>query len=133
MLASIDDNGAVRIHDTEKGVLVALLPGRRAAVTSIAFSPDGARLVSASADGAVRVWDVATGAEIAVLRHPEGSVAGARFSPKGDRIAIHGADGIMRRYTIFPSLEKLGADLKSTLPRQLTRQQRRQNQLSKIP
>ncbi len=30
-----------------------------------AFSPDGARVVTASRDGTARVWDAATGAELA--------------------------------------------------------------------
>ena len=34
------------------------------AVTSVAFSPDGKRIVSGSADNTVRVWDADTGQEI---------------------------------------------------------------------
>ena len=35
---------------------------------SAAFSPDGTRIVTASADGTARLWDAASGAEIAVLQ-----------------------------------------------------------------
>ncbi len=35
---------------------------------SVAFSPDGKRLASASQDGTVKVWDAATGQEILTLK-----------------------------------------------------------------
>jgi WD40 repeat protein len=37
-------------------------------VHSAAFSPDGSRIVTASADKTARIWDTASGKEIAVLR-----------------------------------------------------------------
>ena len=33
-------------------------------VLSVAFSPDGKRIVSGSLDGAVQIWDAATGEEV---------------------------------------------------------------------
>jgi WD40 repeat protein len=56
-------------------------------VFSGSFSPDGARIVTASADRTARVWDAATGDEVAVL--PEACdfrVTSASFSPDGTRI-----------------------------------------------
>jgi WD40 repeat protein len=37
-------------------------------VNSAAFSPDGARIVSASDDKTARIWDAASGKEIVILR-----------------------------------------------------------------
>jgi WD40 repeat protein len=42
-------------------------------VPSIAFSPDGHTLATASEDETARLWEVATGKEIAVLRGHENS------------------------------------------------------------
>ena len=41
--------------------------GHTAGVTSVAFSPDGNRVVSASEDTFVKIWDVATGALVSIF------------------------------------------------------------------
>jgi WD40 repeat protein len=58
-------------------------------VTSAAFSPDGARLVTASRDREARVWDLATG-ESLVLQGHLGPVQDARFSPDGRWVVTAG-------------------------------------------
>ena len=56
------------------------------AVTHVAFSPDGRKLVSTSVDTTARVWDSKTGqALVGPLRH-RGTVWEACFSPDGQRV-----------------------------------------------
>lgn len=51
-------------------------------MTTAAFSPDGARIVTASDDHTARVWDAATGQEGTSLPGHAGSVTSAAF-PSG--------------------------------------------------
>jgi len=57
-------------------------------IRGVDFSPDSARLVSASnnLNHTATVWDIATRKKVHTLRH-EGPVMAAKYSPQGDRIA----------------------------------------------
>ena len=67
-----------------------VLGGHSDYVRSVAFSPDGAVLISGSNDGTVRYWDIATGACLAIfLQLPDGWIA---FRPDG-RFKLGGAVG----------------------------------------
>ncbi|MCX7699437.1 MAG: hypothetical protein N2039_01030, partial [Gemmataceae bacterium] len=50
--------GSIRIYDAWTGHRTGTLEGHRRSVTSLSFSPDGKRLVSAGADASALVWDV---------------------------------------------------------------------------
>ena len=51
----------VVLYDARTLVEVKRFVGHEDKVTSLAFSPDGKRLLSSSYDGTIRLWDVATG------------------------------------------------------------------------
>ncbi len=72
-----------------------VLSGHSDIVTSVDWSPDGKRLVSASNDGTARLWDLA-GHPLAVLGGHQGAVTRALWSPNGKLIAATGADGTVQ-------------------------------------
>ncbi|KAF5331511.1 hypothetical protein D9758_018596 [Tetrapyrgos nigripes] len=66
-------------------------------VQSVAFSPDGARIVSGSRDFTVRIWDAQTGTAIGEpLQGHEHRVQSVAFSPDGARIVSGSHDSTVR-------------------------------------
>lgn len=64
LLAIPDKRKAISIYDSVTGELKHTLKGHDSSVSSIAFSPDGRRLASASGDSSVFLWDTETGQKI---------------------------------------------------------------------
>ena len=78
----------------------SLLRGHQGLVTSAAFSPDGALVVTAGDDGTARVWNAATGRTLQVLRGGPGPVERAVFAPDGTRVLTIGAAGTVRLWRV---------------------------------
>ncbi len=73
-------------------------------VNSAAYSPDGARIVTAGADGTARVWEAAGGAALLTLsghgcdENGNCGINSAAYSPDGARIVTAGGDGTARTW-----------------------------------
>ena len=72
------------------------LKGHSGAIDSVAFSPDGQRIVTGSADHTAKVWDAASGRELLTLKGHSGHVLAVAFSPDGQRILTGSRDGTAR-------------------------------------
>nr|WP_320013994.1 caspase family protein [uncultured Desulfobacter sp.] len=90
------DDGTARVWDRQTGFSqVSLLGPHEGRVSSVAFSPDGRRVVTASKQ-MVRLWDVATQR---IIRHFKGHtrlVNTVTFSPDGRRILSAGWDQVIQ-------------------------------------
>ncbi len=68
------------------------LRGHLDRVTSVAFSPDGQRVVTGSRDQTAKVWEAASGKELLTLKGHSGQVMSVAFSPDGQRIVTGSQD-----------------------------------------
>ncbi len=80
---------------------VLQLKGHRGAVFTSVFSPDGSRVLTASADSTARIWDAATGERVHTLDGHQGAVNRAVWSPDETRVATASADGTARVWDAF--------------------------------
>jgi WD40 repeat protein len=67
------------------------LEGHSHGVTSVAWSPDGQQIASASRDGTVKIWNLATG-ECQTLEGHSHGVTSVAWSPDGQQIASASGD-----------------------------------------
>jgi WD40 repeat protein len=91
-------DNTIRVWDPATGQQVGeALRGHEDLVYSVAFSPDGTRIVSGSFDKTIRVWDAATGQQVSeALRGHEDWVSSVVFSPDGTCIVSGSNDKTIR-------------------------------------
>ncbi|KAG8730401.1 hypothetical protein FRC11_006765, partial [Ceratobasidium sp. 423] len=86
-------DGSICVWDTYYGTRVdGRFKGHDKLVSSLAFSPNGARLISSSRDCTIRIWNAETGVALDCFRDDTQAVNSVTFSPDGTRIASAGDD-----------------------------------------
>ena len=83
------------------------IEAHRTDIFSLAFSPDGKLLASASKDGTIGLWDAKTGESKQVLRGHKGDVLRLVISPDGKLLASGGGDNTVRLWDLGTGAEIL--------------------------
>jgi WD40 repeat protein/serine/threonine protein kinase len=94
----------VRLYRVATGKELAVLKGHTQPPWSVAFSPDGLRIVTGGgADETIKLWNAKSGEEIMTVgRHP-GIVSSVSFSPDGQKIVSTSDDRDVRLWDATPS------------------------------
>src|SRR5438270_556475 len=69
-------------------------------ITTVAFSPDGARVLSGSKDKKINLWDVASGLLLLTFDGHSDSVDSVAFSPDGARVISGSRDGTLKLWEV---------------------------------
>lgn len=101
-------DGWVQVYDTESGEhSFNLVRGAVtetddwSAVNSVAWSPDGQRIIVTDEDPRVRIFRAEDGRQIASLESNKFNTEDAVFNPAGDRIAVASIDGTIRLWSLL--------------------------------
>jgi WD40 repeat protein len=89
-------------------------------VESLAFSPDGKRIITAATDGTVRIWDADGGHEFCALPGQRECPRAIALSPDGTRLVAADSGGTIRIWGLTNAAVMLARQAAATSPQTLT-------------
>ena len=104
LAAGVGPDGLVKVWITTTGYEVITLSqmegGHSSWVESVAFSPDGSLLATASLDGTAMIWELARGRLLYTLSEHAAGVRDLAFSPNGRWLATLGDDWVVMLWEV---------------------------------
>lgn len=114
MLLALAAVAAADTHEAQNALHRAVLTSRvrevipdDSEVWSVAYSPDGARLATATWDNTAQVWDADSGERLLELTGHTGSVNGVTYSLDGELIATASDDGTAKIWDAESGAERI--------------------------
>jgi WD40 repeat protein len=92
MAVGSEKDRTVRLLDLDTGAQRRELPDGLGGAASLAFSPDGATLVSANFDNDVRIWKTRTGELVRKIEDLTGAMFASSFTSNSEELVMGGLD-----------------------------------------
>ncbi|GAA5960716.1 hypothetical protein JCM3765_007302 [Sporobolomyces pararoseus] len=100
------DGFEIYMWSTQTGKLIDVLSGHEGPVSSLAFSPLGDRLVSASWDKSIRVWDVYGRSSAVEPFRLNADALALAFRPDGKEVAVSTLDGQIALWDLKDAVQR---------------------------
>jgi WD40 repeat protein len=102
-----ESGNTVRVWEADSGRELLTLNGEYSEITSVAFSPDGLRIVAGSVDETATLWDAASGLVLLKLKGHSDQIWSVAFSPDGQRIVTGSMDQTAKLWDVATGRELL--------------------------
>ena len=93
----------IRIWDAASGTLLRSIQTNAGMVSSLAWAPNGVRIVSGDNVGILKIWETGSGKLLETLRGNQGMITDLKWSPTDDRLASADGNGSVRIWNAAPS------------------------------
>ena len=94
------DGGSLCLWDASNMGRYSSVIADSSALFSVAFSPNGRRLVSGGRERVIRIWSVPELEKLTELRGPHETVLSVTFSPDGKQVVSGSYDGMIHVWSL---------------------------------
>lgn len=93
--------GQLLVYEWQSESYILKQQGHFDSTNTLAYSPDGAKVVTGSDDGKIKIWDVVSGFCLATFDDHASAVTSVRFSKKGNVLFSASFDGTVKAYDLI--------------------------------
>lgn len=93
--------GQLLVYEWQSESYILRQQGHFDSMNSLAYSPDGSRIVTASEDGKIKIWDIISGFCLATFDEHQSAVTDIAFAKKGQVMFSSSLDGTVRAWDLI--------------------------------